>query len=473
MQKPSSFEFSSVSGKFLLRLELLIAAFLVSFLGYFLEYLSIHGYSIQKGLMLSSFYLLTILGSLLNKRINQCLKYLKLLLYIASLLLVIFISFQNGFNERHFYALILIYLFFSFVQERVKHYLFCNLIVITALIAALLLSEELKSEHALTYFLSFMVVFIIGTSVTYSRENVKRKLVSRKSLLNYIFNMSSEGLLLVDQHTQTISDCNDKALEILRFTDRKSIKGKELQEVEFGGKKIFKGRLKEHERQAVELNDKRILNFSLKPFNFFSSSFWLVDLKLYTNQLDFNISEEYNMMISASEDNYRYLFEESSSMICIIDKAGLIKDVNQTLLKELGYSKEDLIGKKYDVIDAEYYPQRILSNQKALDGDRQEFEKTIVDSSGRKVEIEVILRKGKYFGEEVLISNSRDISNRKHLEKQLAYNTYRYRKLFELSPICIVIIDNDRKAELKSIIFLSLSIITIQIGDNSNSFRYR
>ncbi len=46
-----------------------------------------------------------------------------------------------------------------------------------------------------------------------------------------------------------------------------------------------------------------------------------------------------------SEERYRFLYEESPAISLIIDINGTIKDVNRSLLKELGYSKEELIGR--------------------------------------------------------------------------------------------------------------------------------
>lgn len=46
-----------------------------------------------------------------------------------------------------------------------------------------------------------------------------------------------------------------------------------------------------------------------------------------------------------SESRYRFLYEESPTISMIVDMNGKIKDINRALMKTLGYSKEDLIGR--------------------------------------------------------------------------------------------------------------------------------
>lgn len=434
----------SVSGKFLLRLELLIGGLLVIFLGYFLNYINIEGYSIQKGLALSSIYFSSIYISYITPWVKHRLKYFILGIYVISILLVISISSANGFSPPHYYSLLLIYLFFSYVQEKVKYYLACNTIIIVAILIALGLNSQLNLEEGVNYFLSFLIVFVVGLAVTFSRENSKKKLLGRKNFLNYIFNNASDGLLLIEKNSKTIIECNKQVLDFLRIENRKKLIGKNLNELSYGGNIIFSEGITTGKKGIKELSDNRIFKYDVNSFEFLGKSYWILNIKQFKNHEDYSLSEEYEMLVKASEDNYRYLFEESSSLICLIDKNGFIVDVNQTLLNALHYQKEDLIGKKYNCMDAKAYPEREMANKHALDGQIQSFEKTIIDKLGNEIEIEVILRKGKYFGENVLISNSRDISKRKALEKEVKYNVYRYQTLFEFSPISIVVGDEDR-----------------------------
>jgi diguanylate cyclase (GGDEF)-like protein/PAS domain S-box-containing protein len=49
--------------------------------------------------------------------------------------------------------------------------------------------------------------------------------------------------------------------------------------------------------------------------------------------------------LRGSEERYRYLFEESPAITLIVDKCGVIKDINNYLLEKFGYSKNEIIGR--------------------------------------------------------------------------------------------------------------------------------
>mgnify|MGYP001098699542 CR=1 FL=1 len=46
-----------------------------------------------------------------------------------------------------------------------------------------------------------------------------------------------------------------------------------------------------------------------------------------------------------SEEKYRFIYEESSTMNIIVGIDGTVKDINNSLLRKLGYSKDEVIGK--------------------------------------------------------------------------------------------------------------------------------
>tara|TARA_B100001109_G_scaffold255434_1_gene258424 strand:+ start:16725 stop:20957 length:4233 start_codon:yes stop_codon:yes gene_type:complete len=432
-----------LNGKLLLQLELVIGFIIVSFLGFFLDYIGIVGYSLKMGLSLGSIYFFFLLLSIIFSWVKENLKSFILAAYIISLLYCIFISYLNNFSSAHYYSFLLIFLFFSFVQDRVRYFLICSSVVVSGLLLGFLFSKNLEIEEGFIFLLSFLVVFILGLTVTFSRERLKSNLISRKNLLNYIFNNASDGLILVNKKNSFIEDCNSQALEILRITTRNEIVNHRIDTIQYLGSYLFKDKLEEDLLQTIELADKRILNFTVKSFHYSKNEYWLIDLKVYQNRLDLNVSEEFNLIIKNSEDNYRYLFEESSSMICIMDMDGYVKDVNQTFLKEMNYSKEELVGKKFDYLD-ENEGQKAV-NELILKGKLQEFHKRLIDGSGKVKEIETVLKSGKYFGENVIISNSRDITARKDLERRVNLILNRYKALFDLSPISIIILDSERK----------------------------
>src|SRR5205085_7156628 len=56
--------------------------------------------------------------------------------------------------------------------------------------------------------------------------------------------------------------------------------------------------------------------------------------------------------IKKSEEKYRSLFEQASDAIMVTDYEGNFLDVNESLCKMFGYTKEEMLTKQiYDLID--------------------------------------------------------------------------------------------------------------------------
>jgi len=74
--------------------------------------------------------------------------------------------------------------------------------------------------------------------------------------------------------------------------------------------------------------------------------------------------------LRASESKYRYLYEESPAIIIVIGKDLNIKDINKAGLKQLGYSKEELLLKPMrDIIEHKHQNRVIRAFSNAFSGD--------------------------------------------------------------------------------------------------------
>jgi PAS domain S-box-containing protein len=433
----------SFTGKNLLRIELIVGILVVNFFGYFYSEFNFEGYTKENGLLLSSAYFGVLVLSYFIDFVVKNLKYFILGLYIVSLWFVLSINLKFDFEIKYFFSFLFIYIFYAFIQDRIKIYLITNALVFVGFLYALINSQLVNNNHLLTVIFTYLLVFIVGLAITFSRSISRRKLASRKNLLNYIFNNSYNALILVNKENNKVKDANNKALNLFDLPTRYKIIGKKIEDLKTAGEYIFRSNDTFSDKQSIELKDRRIINYEVSSFDYLKESYWLINLREYKDINELNLSIEFDKMRSAKEEHYRYLFEESSSLICVTDKDGIIKDVNKTLSDKFGYNKEELIGKKFNFLDNTEYTEREEQNKTAWEGKRVEFEKGIKTKSGEILEIETILRKGKYFGEEVLISNSRDISKRKELERRVQYNIRRYVMLFEQSPISIAISDTE------------------------------
>jgi PAS domain S-box-containing protein/putative nucleotidyltransferase with HDIG domain len=123
-----------------------------------------------------------------------------------------------------------------------------------------------------------------------------------------------------------------------------------------------------------------------------------------------------------SEASYRGLFNSIHDTIHIQDINGVFLDANDGAEQMYGYPKEYFIGKTPDMFEA---PGKNDMNkvtqaiQHAFNGETQQFEFWGKRSNGEIFPKDVRLFKGIYFGQDVVIAISQDITERKHYEDDL------------------------------------------------------
>ena len=134
-----------------------------------------------------------------------------------------------------------------------------------------------------------------------------------------------------------------------------------------------------------------------------------------------------------SEQSYKDLFNISPSLLYIQDKNGVFIDVNQTVLDKYGLDKKDIIGKTPEIFNAKGKNEQIDIEKifrNAWKGKTQKFEWWAIDKNQKEFLKELVLKKHKHKGKEVLIANGRDITEKKIIELHLKQNEERYRQLF-------------------------------------------
>lgn len=149
----------------------------------------------------------------------------------------------------------------------------------------------------------------------------------------------------------------------------------------------------------------------------------------------------------ASVESFQDLFDSISDAIYIQNREGKFIEVNQSAVELNGYTKERLIGSTPDFLAADRVDLEETQDyfQQALDGEVVEFTQWGKRKDGEVFPEEVILSPGTYFGEEVVIAISRDISAQHEAEEQLRKNEELFRQLFQNSPIAIVMMDEDQE----------------------------
>src|SRR5436190_8681122 len=135
-----------------------------------------------------------------------------------------------------------------------------------------------------------------------------------------------------------------------------------------------------------------------------------------------------------SELRYRRLFETAKDGILILDaNTGEITDVNPFLADMLGYSHQELLGRKlweigvFDDVAASRIGFRELQRSEYI----RYQDLPLQTKSGKHIEVEFVSNVYQVDGQRVIQCNIRDISDRKRAEDALRYSEERYRVLFE------------------------------------------
>jgi diguanylate cyclase (GGDEF)-like protein/PAS domain S-box-containing protein len=153
----------------------------------------------------------------------------------------------------------------------------------------------------------------------------------------------------------------------------------------------------------------------------------------------------WEMALKESEEKYRTLFEDSLDMIHIIDMNGIIIDANTKEIEVLGYGKE-LIGKKlFDLIDPSYQQITKEKFKHVFKGEEiKQYETVMLTKDNRKLTVEVSvtphMRNGELLSAHAIL---RDVTSRKYIEEKLIENEEKYRALFEDSLDMIHIVDSN------------------------------
>ena len=267
-------------------------------------------------------------------------------------------------------------------------------------------------------------------------------------LYNVIFNESSDGILIIQDGV--IIDCNQKTVDLLKGKDKSDILGKKPWDISpqyqpDGRESVIKA----HEVIDKVLNGEESrfywqhLRFDGSLVHLYISLFKIeYQEKVYVAASFRDISESMDtrQKLKDSESKYKELFEQSGDGCFIMDREVII-DCNSKMLSLYGMkSKENLIGKTVLDISPKYQYDGELSKSKAvkyieraLSGEKLNFEWLHHHTSGKLIDVEVALSKVDVGTHHYMMSTNRDISQRKKAERQLLESEERLKRLLEES----------------------------------------
>lgn len=215
--------------------------------------------------------------------------------------------------------------------------------------------------------------------------------------------------------------------------DRKDVKKNIQHRISEDNKSIkysFKGQRKNGQTLYLNMYGTHI-NYNGKP----AVVGTLVDIT--NNKLAY---ERYHSSIESFED----LFDSISDAIYIQNKAGELIEVNQGAVEMYGYQRDEFIGRKPKFLAAPGKVDLKKTNQlieKALEGEPQQFEWWGRKKNGEVFPKEIVANPGTYFGEKVVITIARDVSERYEAQEKIRRNEELFRQLFQNAHVGIVMLD--------------------------------
>jgi two-component system, sensor histidine kinase and response regulator len=134
-----------------------------------------------------------------------------------------------------------------------------------------------------------------------------------------------------------------------------------------------------------------------------------------------------------SESRYRTLFDSAADAVFIHDLTGRVLDVNRVAMDRLGYSREDFLEMSPRDFDTPEFADRMLENMDAIvKGGQAIFETCQMTREGLRIPTEVNARLINYGGTLAVLSNARDITERKQAENEVRLNEARLRSLVNI-----------------------------------------
>jgi len=139
---------------------------------------------------------------------------------------------------------------------------------------------------------------------------------------------------------------------------------------------------------------------------------------------DITESKEAEIALQESEERFRTTFNQAIDSIFIVEisdnEIPKIHDVNKTVIKKLGYTKKELIGKPMNSIHIDEKKETIQKRVKSLLAGNQEIFETIAKKKdGTFIPIELSAKRIKINNKYFLYIIERDITEQKKREKEI------------------------------------------------------
>ncbi|HET6231882.1 MAG TPA: PAS domain S-box protein, partial [Longimicrobiaceae bacterium] len=135
--------------------------------------------------------------------------------------------------------------------------------------------------------------------------------------------------------------------------------------------------------------------------------------------------------------SYRSLFDSLSEAVSIQDASGRFIEANAAVLRMHGYTREEVLAMPVSAL-ADPHAEPGVSEaafRRALAGEPQRFERQGRRQNGEAFPVEVALNPGRYFGQDVVIAEARDITERVRSAEALRQSEERLRQAQKMEAV--------------------------------------
>jgi PAS domain S-box-containing protein len=148
--------------------------------------------------------------------------------------------------------------------------------------------------------------------------------------------------------------------------------------------------------------------------------------------------------LSASEEQYRAIFNATADGLTLRDKHFRVVDVNPALLAMTGFAREEVLGSDcWLFTPPEDREAARAMFDRELAGEASHYETEAVRKDGTRFPVEVRGVPLQYRGEPHVFVIARDITERKRVEEALRSSSEQYRAIFDATADALVLRDTD------------------------------
>ena len=206
----------------------------------------------------------------------------------------------------------------------------------------------------------------------------EKEIIENKNTFRLLFEQSPDAMLLLDGDVFT--DCNPAAVEMFGCSDKNQLL--RLHPSDISPEKQPDGclsRMEEKKRiaKAIEQGSNRFewlhqrINGDVFPAEVLLTSVPVQGKKIiHVTLRDITERKKVDNALRESEKKYKFLFEKSTVLNCVMDMNGIITEINSAFLEIFGYSKNEIVGRNVmDFVVAEQREKAAAQLAKDIKGE--------------------------------------------------------------------------------------------------------